>query len=52
MMMHNSFLFHSAKELLKIYQEYFEPEVAKKPNGIAPAGMYIRKKVISVSGII
>ena len=43
-MMHNSFLFYSAKELLKIYQEYFEPEVAKKPNGITPAGMYTRKK--------
>ena len=50
--MHYSFLSYSAKELLKIYQEYFEPEVAKKPNGITPAGIYIRKKVISVYGII
>ena len=52
MMMHKFFLFYSAKELLKIYQEYFEPEVAKKPNGIAPAGIYIRKKVISFPGLI
>ena len=35
-MMH--ILFYSAKELLKIYQDYFEPEVIKKPNGISPAG--------------